>query len=490
MLETMWAAATSVRRVFASLVAAPALAALALLLHWLWGAQTNATPVLVGFGGAIGAWLSLCAAARLAPMAGAAERVRGFWERADVAVAAVVLTGAFFHLPESAAEAALAAVILAAAAALLWLVRLAPSSAGIAIGLTALLLGVVVPKTFAAVIIARIAETHDLTVDHRLKPNGRKINSDGLRFAGEADVLADSDFVVLFLGDSYTYGWKLRHEDSYPYVFERLLGRYVCEAPIRAVNMGWTSSSPLLGLRLLREVGFKYRPDLVVYNLDMSDFHDDLDYAIQLRRGGDLEPDWGALLDRLLGTRLPGWRFPPEVVAAARRLRRDAAAPALGVDAGELPDERFFALEHPLEQTRDAIERGTMRVLRELNRFTGDVLGASLVLVVYPRPHQYSVREAPVHWESDEYETLGPYSREPFRYFAEVSEQLPYPVIDLLPDFEATDEFPLFFAADPHWNRQGARFVAERVAAELVQRGLVPCRAGAPRNAGRVDRND
>jgi hypothetical protein len=467
------------RKVFASLIAAPALGVLALLLHWVWGAPADAGPAFVGFGGLFGVWLLLRAAAEVGRVANRAEQVRFAWERADVGVAAVVLTGVFFHLPTTWVEALLVAVILAAAAGLLWLVRRAPASAGIAIGITALLLGVVVPRVFAARIIARIAETHDITVDHRLKPNGRKINSDGVRFAWEADVLTDSDFVVLFLGDSYTYGWKLRHGDSYPYVFERLLERRGCSAPVRAVNMGWTSSSPLLGLRLLREVGFKYRPDLVVYNLDMSDFHDDLDYAIKLRRGGDLEPDWAALLDRVLGTRLPGWRLPPDLIAAARRLRRAAAPPQIGVAAEELPSERFFVLEHPLEQTRDAIERGTMGVLRELDRFTTDRLGAQLVLVVYPRPHQYSDREAPVHWESDEYETLGPYSREPFRYFAEVSDQLPYPVIDLLPAFEATDRFPLFFPRDPHWNREGARFVAEQVATQLAQRSLIPCRVEA-----------
>jgi hypothetical protein len=362
-------------RVFASLVAAPALAVLALLLHWVWGAPANVAPAFVGFGGLFGVWLLLIAAAEVGRVASRAKQVLVAWERADVGVAAVVLTGVFFHLPTTWVEVLLAAVLLAAAAGLLWLVRRAPASAGIAIGAAALLLGVVVPSVFAARIIARIAETHDLTVDHRLKPNARKINSDGVRFAWEADVLTDSDFVVLFLGDSYTYGWKLRHADSYPYVFERLLERRECSAPIRAVNMGWTSCSPLLGLRLLREVGFKYRPDLVVYNLDMSDFHDDLDYAIKLRRGGDLEPDWTALLDRLLGTRLPGWKLPPDVVAAVRRLRR-AAAPRLGVAAEELPAERFFVLEHPLEQTRDAIERGTMRVLRELDRFTTDARSA------------------------------------------------------------------------------------------------------------------
>ena len=53
----------------------------------------------------------------------------------------------------------------------------------------------------------------------------------------------------------------------------------------------WVSSSPLLNLRLLRDVGHKYRPDLVVYSLDMTDFRDDLHYEHALEAGDELLED-------------------------------------------------------------------------------------------------------------------------------------------------------------------------------------------------------
>jgi hypothetical protein len=37
----------------------------------------------------------------------------------------------------------------------------------------------------------------------------------------------------------------------------------------------------------------------------------------------------------------------------------------------------------------------------------------------------------------------------------------------MLPTFQATEEYPLVFRTDPHWNPQGNRFVAQ-----LLQRSL------------------
>ena len=96
------------------------------------------------------------------------------------------------------------------------------------------------------------------------------------------------EFVVLFLGDSYTYGLYLDYEQTLPYAFERIARELDCGVPIRAVNAGWISASPLLGFRWLQEMGRAYRPDLVVYALDVTDFYDDLAYEQKLRRGNDL----------------------------------------------------------------------------------------------------------------------------------------------------------------------------------------------------------
>ena len=142
-----------------------------------------------------------------------------------------------------------------------------------------------------------------------------------------------------------------------------------------------------------------------------------------------------------------------------------------------MPEDRFFVTNQPLEESARDIERGVVRNLEELNRFVTGTLEAAMALVVYPRSYQYSMRESPGNWEAHLYEVLGPYVREPFNFFEKSRGWMPFPVLNLLPAFEATDEYPLFLEDDPHWNAAGARFVAEAVAQWAVGAGLVPCQA-------------
>jgi hypothetical protein len=74
---------------------------------------------------------------------------------------------------------------------------------------------------------------------------------------------------------------------------------------------------------------------------------------------------------------------------------------------------------------------------------------------------------------------MGPWVREPFRYFRQQGDRLPYPVLDTLPAFESADEFPLFREDDPHWNEAGARLMAETVARWTAESGLIPCRVSS-----------
>ena len=196
-----------------------------------------------------------------------------------------------FRLPESGAALVLASLLLLLLWLLLALLRRAPAGLLLALGVSALLLGFALPRAFSALLISKISQTYDLSVDHRPRPDGREINRDGVRFKGDASDLSDDDFVVLFLGDSFTFGIGLRYHETYPVQFKAIASAAACVERVRAVNFGWISSSPLLSLRLLREIGYRYRPDLLVYNLDMTDFHDDLRYEYRLRRERDFEVD-------------------------------------------------------------------------------------------------------------------------------------------------------------------------------------------------------
>ena len=425
-----------------------------------------------------GLWLVCMALSRHASLGSLSGRVRRAWSRHDVWIAAAALYVVLFHLGSPAGFGAVAFAGLAACAA--W-VHVVAARRSVALLIATLALAALWPAAehlLNRAVQRRVANIYDLTVDHRMRPDGSEINADGLRFRGTADDLSADDYVVFILGDSFTFGGHLSYEEAYPYVLERLLsGR--CTRRVRVVNAGWVSSSPLLGLRLLRDIGAKYRPDLLVYTLDMTDFHDDLRYEEELlgrSAGGELHSiPLGQFVLRFVGLEQWGARWNRWYGVHRRPTTRDDRQPTRD---DILNGARFFITQRPLAQSRPWIEAGVMRNLQAMFDLARDQLGIPMVLVIAPRAYQYSDRESPRNWEAMAYETLGPYALEPFRYFAEVAPRLPYPALSLLPAFQQATQFPLFLEDDPHWNAEGARLTARTVAAFLIERGLLPCAGG------------
>ena len=429
-----------------------------------------------------GLWIVLQVGRRLPAVEGAAKHLLAWWHRGDWWLSTALVLAILFVVPLEAFALAVTGGVIALLLAVVghWL-RRAPGLTLFYLAFAALLLFVVLPHALTFLVARKTSSLFDLSVDHRMRPDGREINSDGIRFLGEADDLGDDDFVILVLGDSYTYGLGLDYDESYPYVLEELLNAMPCSSAVRSVNFGWGSSSPLLSLRLLRQVGAGYRPDLVVYTLDMTDFDDDLRYEELLEEAGALDVDPRRLTVDLLQAFLAGYPRLSRLRETLATLRRGRPAdePAADVESAEDAPERmrFFVATRPLADTRADIERGVMKNLRAIHDFARDELGVPMALVVYPRAFQYSDRESPKNWERWRYKPLGPFVREPFRYFEEVAPELPYPVFSLMPAFEGSETFPLFFADDPHWNRDGARLAARAVADGLSAAELVPCGA-------------
>jgi hypothetical protein len=291
-----------------------------------------------------------------------------------------------------------------------------------------------------------------LDVDHRAPARHPFLgtNADGLRMPLEADAFAAPGTNLVFLGDSFTYGLRVTAEQAFPEVTAALLRERLGRADVRAANFGWPSASPLLALRQLEAIGARYRPDLVVYALDMTDFHDDLMYARMLERHGIY---WW--YDKTPITLRALERFAPALFERLHRRFSDG-----------LPRERFFASERSLEETREQLQP----VVENLERLAAAArrLGAGFVVVVLPRSYQYSARESPHNWEAPQYTTLGPWSAEPFRFFASIRDQLSFPVLSLLETFQRASAFPTCFPDDPHWTPAGHRLAAEAIATFLA----------------------
>ena len=399
------------------------------------------------------------------------------WARVDTA-AAVVLC--FLNLFTASLITVVSGLILL----LIWLaaVLLKRSFALTAVAtLTSVgLYFLVITPVVKTVVRDRVERLQVLDLEHRLKPHGQPdINADGVRLMGEAKDLREQDFNIIFLGDSFTYGWSLEYEDTFTSRVEEIAASSQCEAKVRALNFGWPGASPIVAQRLLRQVGKRYKPDLVVYNLDMTDFRDDLLYEDALQREGwELEPDVPTLIWQATRYFLLGISDDRTRVDQLQAALRPVAAP-MSSDRPTVPNERFFPLMYPLKETRARMERGTIKYLKQIRAFSEETLGVPMAMIIFPRACQYSKTEAPRNWEHD-CPVLGEYVLEPNRYLAEIKDKLGFPMFDLLPDFKSTNQFPLYLEDDPHWNVAGAKHAARAAARYLMENKLIPCKPAAP----------
>lgn len=294
--------------------------------------------------------------------------------------------------------------------------------------------------------------------DHRMvRENYSDLNSDGIRSAIEPDQVRDEDFNIIVLGDSFVYGMWLGRQDTLPYRLEQL-ARKAGYTNVHVFNYGWISASPYLSLRLLKEVGEKYKPDLVIEVVDMTDFWDDTFYRRAVERQGFFK--------------LAHWIPATSIFVLGKLGREIIKADWFSVPLWGTPWQRYFPMERPLDETRPYLDALTGN-LDATHRFVADKLQAKFAAFVMPRSVQYSATETP-HDSSDEYTRLGPWSLEPFRYFAEVAPQKPYPIISLLDDFRQTKEFPLTMDADPHHTSLGNKVSAQFIWQHLQQQGLFP----------------
>lgn len=309
------------------------------------------------------------------------------------------------------------------------------------------------------VLHAQFGRYFDDGADHRLKPNAEMgINSDGIRCPVEHDDFTDETFNIIFLGDSFTYGSLLAFDETMPAQVERLLRERYPQLAARTINFGWISSSPAPSLRLLEDIGAKYKPDLVIQCLDVTDFHDDLWI---LRKVGYWDRSPTAFLLARLGQmadiNIHGML---QELYVSFRLNRFARSRP-GTDR-PIPAHRFFVVLQPLEQSLPDMNE-TEHQIRKTHRYCHDVLRAAYILVMLPRHFQYSARESPRNWEKGSYPLLGPYVREPFKWLDALRPRVDFPCHSLLEDFEQTDVFPTCFEHDPHWNADGARVAAEGI---------------------------
>jgi len=285
--------------------------------------------------------------------------------------------------------------------------------------------------------------------DHRWKPHEREdINSDGIRSYREAEQFGPDSFNIIFSGDSYTFGHLLSAEQATPMQFEKIAQQAYPNKNIKIANFGWSSSSPYLSLRLLRDKAQKYHPRLVIFILDLTDYKDDYFYQHVIEKQGFykfmVEHPLLAHFPRQIARKFDGYTHWQETL--------------LGY-----PDySTYFVAHQPYEKSLPYFDR-TYNNLLEMNAYVTKELHAKFIVFIPPRHWQYTDKESPLSWERHNYVAMRPYVLNNFIYFDQKAKEAPFPIISLLDDFRKTSVFPTTFTRDSHWNPAGAELAAKLI---------------------------
>lgn len=134
----------------------------------------------------------------------------------------------------------------------------------------------------------------DKLLHHRLKPNSScrsktkewdisfQTNSLGFRDQEYPKIKPDNTYRIIFLGDSFTEGFGISGEKTFPKIIEQKLKEKVTNKNIEVINAGITGYSPLLEyLQLVTQI-LPLQPNLIVLNFSMTDFYDDYNFAKKL----------------------------------------------------------------------------------------------------------------------------------------------------------------------------------------------------------------
>lgn len=314
-----------------------------------------------------------------------------------------------------------------------------------------------------------------------------RTNEDGLRTGYDRAAFRAHAPRVAVLGDSFVFGMGVRQGEEFPVLLEELLRREHGLPDAAVLNAGIVSYSPLLERWLYEDVVRAYEPELVLALVDVTDIGDDLKYENEALPGAG-RPAFDLPLDEAerFRDRGPLWNLsaplrsglalPFEVLDRALTGKRGGEGYRyyhFDLELGGVREtNQYFLYRHPLEVTRPYFER-TLRNLVALAAAV-EQSGARFVAVVNPRYHHWNAAECPENWERGSYGVDEPYQFEYFAFFRAAQATVDFPILDLLPAFQATSEFPLVLRADPHWNQRGHAFVARTLAELLARAKLLP----------------
>lgn len=336
----------------------------------------------------------------------------------------------------------------------------------------------------------RVTPLNFPNIDHWGKPQPGITNEDGILPPIPSSEYRRKDFSIIFLGSSYTFGAKLEsYKKAFPTLVEQNLQKLYPYNTIRAANFGNPGSSPIIQLRLPERSGAKYKPDLVVHEIGVAAFFDDIRFVKKLQlagRGGPYEITIFRAIEVLFSQAMnvPDYR---NWFKTHCRLFQDKNKNPLLPDGseqtleelkkkvGKWPGKKcFFPLREPLSESSPYMEL-TWKIVLE-TRKTAEKMGAKYMLIILPRCQHYDLNGCPIDHitpQGGQMPKSGKHLFEIFNFFEKKAKTVDFPIHSLLPDFKNCGISPTVFPDDPHFNHEGHKVAAKAITKYIINDGLI-----------------
>lgn len=253
-----------------------------------------------------------------------------------------------------------------------------------------------------------------------------QINSLGLRDE-KTELEKKEGWRILMLGDSFTEGTGVKQEETFSALLEKALG-------IEVVNAGVSGYSPLQEYLWLKDQGLKLNPDLVILNLNATDFSEADKYHQIWKQNGYTNLQ----LDK------------PSFLASIRLV--------------QLMRERLEKLLKPRPPAVFVVSEAYWQLVRsDISRINFLTSGKNIPLLVVWQPHGQQV--SATAWGDGRlvhgFKVGKKYPTDIPKWLDDLAQQKGFDFLDLSPAFEATDAAQLYFPYDGHWTAEGHKLVAK-----------------------------
>ncbi len=298
-----------------------------------------------------------------------------------------------------------------------------------------------------------------------------RINQFGFRDDKMSQTKPENTKRILALGDSFTFGMGVRHENIFTEKLQNFLGQKDQENNYEVVNMGAIGYTLDQELLLLKEKGLSLQPDAVIVNFfagnDVTEFRrhewvlDDNENLVKVIDTKHYVDDENRL-------RYKGEEEPVSYFANFIYTRWQILMKKLGFNKEEGPTLTWPAFLEPDDEHGDPnLPEYWAKVeytLTEMKRIL-DEKGIKMIVVAIPMDVQtdkkFWKKYSEMYFDEEAYELSRPQAK-----MKQLTDTMGIEYIDLLPFFREADSNVWYYyeKEDPHWTNEGHELAAEIIA--------------------------